>query len=132
MARYTSRGRKLKIGMKPSQTKEIEGRVVFTPGHKIRFEDGWYETEDKNEINFLDNDPGCIRMQKKGVFAKVDEKAIEEAVKKTETTEERRKRLEAELQEIEAHEKAKLKDTVKTVEKGKTTKGKKKADKPQF
>lgn len=55
-ARYISRFLALRIVMKPSYTKEVDGRVVTVPGKDIRFIDGAFETEDEDVINFLESD----------------------------------------------------------------------------
>jgi len=57
-ARYISRFLALRIVMKPSYTKEVDGRVVTVPGKDIRFIDGAFETEDKDVINFLESEQG--------------------------------------------------------------------------
>ena len=132
MPRYRSKAKELKINMKSSYVKEVEGRRVVVPGHKIVFHNNFYETEDPKEIEFLDKDPGCVRMQGRGVFIKINEDAVEEAIEKTETTEERRERLERELKELKKKEKEDLKKTVKPKEKGTRKKVGKKNEKPKF
>jgi hypothetical protein len=57
MAKYISRRRELRIVLKPSYNKEVDGRVVTTPGLSARFSDGVYETEDQEIIAALEAHP---------------------------------------------------------------------------
>lgn len=56
VARYISRFLALRIVVKPTFTKEVEGRIVTVPGKAIRFEQGVFETSDKELIDFLESD----------------------------------------------------------------------------
>jgi hypothetical protein len=130
--RYISKYRELRIPIKKTYTKEVDGQVVVVQGESVRFENNLFETDDKNIIDFLDNDKGCRDMIANGIFIKADSKAIKTAqeVIQPETLEEREVRLEKELKELR---KSKAKATVKDTEKGKSNKKvAKKDDKPRF
>lgn len=55
-ARYISRFLALRIVVKPAYTKEVDGRIVTVPGKDIRFDQGVFETEDQELIDFLEAD----------------------------------------------------------------------------
>lgn len=55
-ARYISRFLALRIVVKPTFTKEVDGRIVTVPGKDVRFVDGMFETEDQELIDFLEAD----------------------------------------------------------------------------
>lgn len=55
-ARYISRFLALRIVVKPAYTKEVDGRIVTVPGKDIRFNEGVFETEDQELIDFLEAD----------------------------------------------------------------------------
>ena len=57
MAKYISRRRELRIVLKPSYNKELDGRVVTIQGTSVRFSDGIYETEDQEIIEALEKHP---------------------------------------------------------------------------
>ncbi len=84
--KYISKYLNLRLIDKSSYSKEIEGRIVVVPGKSIQFAEGVYETEDPNEIKFLDNHPNCGN-----VFIKVKaadlQKARKEQFKDLETKE---------------------------------------------
>lgn len=121
MPRYRSKARKLKIVMKRSYRKEVEGETIFVPGHRIEFDNNVYETDDKEEIKFLDED--CKNMRNRGVFIKVEDETLEQA----KTKEEKKK------EEEEAKKKAEVKKKKPTTkEKGAKTKVDVEKDKPEF
>lgn len=102
MAKYISKYLQLKLINRATYTKEVEGRKEVVPGKSIQFVDGIYETEDKDEIAFLDNHPNCG-----SVFVRIDKKEIEEAKKKlTQTLEERQAEEARAKAEVELKEKA--------------------------
>lgn len=123
MAKYISKYLSLKLVNRASYTKEVEGRVVVVPGKSIQFENGVYETTDKDEIKFLENHPNYG-----SVFVKVEEKDIEKARKKMTQTLEERKEEEAKAKAEKEVKKKALKKEAKTP-KGKKSK---KAEKPKF
>jgi hypothetical protein len=51
---YISRYLELRLVVKASYKKELEGQIVVTPGRSIQFHDGVYETDDQDEIKFLE------------------------------------------------------------------------------
>lgn len=55
-ARYISRFLALRIVVKSTYTKEVDGRIVTVPGKDIRFVEGVFETEDQELIDFLEAD----------------------------------------------------------------------------
>lgn len=55
-ARYISRFLALRIVVKPTFTKEVDGRIVTVPGKDVRFVEGVFETEDQEIIDFLEAD----------------------------------------------------------------------------
>lgn len=55
-ARYISRFAALRIVVKPTYSKEMDGRIVTVQGKDIRFVDGVFETEDQELIDFLEAD----------------------------------------------------------------------------
>ena len=112
MALYRSNTKNLKIIMTPSYLKEVRGRTIVEKGKKVEFQDGLFETEDEDIIDFLENDPGCKKMKKRGVFVKIDKGAVQEATKE-ETLEEREARLRKEMEELK---KQKAKQEVKEEE----------------
>ena len=80
MARYRSKYKSLKIPMKRTYTKEIEGNVVVVQGTKLEFHDSILDTKNKEIIKFLDTDPNCVQMQESGVIVKIDQKIIDAAI----------------------------------------------------
>jgi len=118
MAKYIAKYRELRIPFHKSYTKEIDGQTIYVSGQSVRFvpnlygHGGIFETDDKDIINFLDTDKVCQEMIGRGVFAKMDEKAIESATEKKTIK--------------------KKKPTVKAKEKGKTKKTTITKEKPQF
>jgi len=93
------------------------------PGKSIQFTDGVYETEDKDEIAFLDNHPNCG-----SVFVKVTTKEIEDAKKGLRQSLEERQAEEAKAKaERELKEKS-LEEGAEMPEK----KGRLKLRKPEF
>ena len=50
--KYISKYLELKIVQKPTYSKEIDGRIVVTPGESIQFHDGMFETENPEDIKF--------------------------------------------------------------------------------
>jgi len=131
MARYRSKYGELKIPIKRAYTKEVDGQVVVVGGEKVEFHDYIFQTEDPKIIKFLDEDTVCSEMQKNGVFLKVDQEALDTAVGKQETLEEKEARLAKELAEIKKKKKA---PTAREKGKKKTTKAKSrsKKEKPAF
>jgi len=130
-AKYISKYRSLKLVVKPSYTKEVEGRIVVVPGKSIRFVQGVYETDDPDEIKFLDNHPNLGT-----IFIKVTEKdlqkdlqkAIEKQFKDLETKE---AELKAKEEELVKKEKA-LEEGSSIPKKAKTGRKKLKKEKPAF
>ena len=55
-ARYISKYLALRIVVRPTFTKEVDGRIVTVPGKDIRFVDGAFETSDEELITFLEAD----------------------------------------------------------------------------
>lgn len=124
MAKYISQYTSLRLVNRASYTKEVEGRVIVVPGTSIQFTDGAYETEDKDEIVFLENHPNFG-----SVFVRVDTKEIDEAKKKlTQTLEER----EAEEAKAEAELEMKAKALEEGAEAPKKRGRKSKKEKPKF
>ena len=95
MARYRAKYRELKVPMESSYKKEVNGQIITVQGQTIAFHNFIYETEDEKEEKFLDEHP----MNGK-TFVKIDEKAL-----KGETEEEKKARLQKELEELEKEEK---------------------------
>lgn len=122
MAKYISKYLQLRIVRKPSYTKEVEGRLVVVPGKSIQFVDGVYETEDEEEIKFLENYPNFG-----STFVRVDTKDLEKAKKKLAQTLEER-----EAEKARAKEEKEKKE--KSLEEGAEIKKKKgeKEEKPEF
>jgi len=54
-ATYISRYRELRIVVKPSYNKEVDGRVVTVNGTDVRFEAGQYTTTDPEIISYLES-----------------------------------------------------------------------------
>jgi len=129
---YISKYLNLKLVNKASYSKEVDGRVVVVSGSSIQFENGVYETDDKNEIAFLDNHPNCGN-----VFIKVEKNAAKEKAKMLETLEEREAKVKAKEEAI-AKKEMKLKgqgkeEGAKASTKGiRGTKSTKETKKPKF
>jgi len=124
MAKYISKYLSLRLINKATYTKEVEGRIVVVPGSSIRFDNGVYETTDKDEIAFLENHPNFG-----SVFVRVDTKEIEEAKKKLGETLEEREAAEATAKaEKELKEKALEEGAEVPKKRGRS----KKAEKPKF
>jgi len=124
MAKFISKYLSLKLVNRATYTKEVEGRIVVVPGSSIRFDNGVYETKDKDEIAFLENHPNFG-----SVFVRVDTKEIEEAKKKLGETLEEREGAEAKTkEEKELKEKALEEGAEVPKKKGRP----KKAEKPKF
>lgn len=51
---FISNYKELRLIVKPSYCKEVEGRIVTYQGKSIQFHDGIFETEDQDEIKFLE------------------------------------------------------------------------------
>ena len=54
---FLSRYRGLKIVRTPIRTREIEGQIISSEGHSIRFVDGLYETDDADVIAYIEARP---------------------------------------------------------------------------
>ena len=123
---YISKYLKLRLVMKPSYTKDVDGRVVVTQGTSIQFNDGAYTTTDKKEIEFLENHKNFG-----SVFVEVDKKDIEKAkdarFKDLETKE---AELKAKEEELSRKEKALREGS--SVPKSKAQTAKNKNEKPAF
>ena len=87
---YISKYHNLKLVNKASYSKEVGGKVIVMQGSAIQFENGVYETDDKDEIAFLDNHPNCGN-----VFIKVEKNVAKERAEMLETLEEREAKLKA-------------------------------------
>ena len=93
--KYISKYLELKIVQKPTYSKEIDGRIVVTPGKSIQFHDGMFETENPEDIKFLDNHPNFGN-----VFIKVEGVDLIKAKKEfTETLEEKNAEKETKKEE---------------------------------
>lgn len=57
VARYISRRTELRINLKSSYYKEVEGRTTMVPGISVRFKEGVYETKDPEIISMLESHP---------------------------------------------------------------------------
>ena len=57
VARYISRRTELRINLKSSYYKEVEGRTAMVPGISVRFKEGVYETRDPEIISMLESHP---------------------------------------------------------------------------
>lgn len=75
-AKYISRYLSLRIVVKPTFTKEVDGRIVTVSGKDIRFEEGVFETSDQELIDFLESDKKSFG----NVYIRVDEN-VEDIVK---------------------------------------------------
>lgn len=51
---YISRYLELRLVKKSAYKKEVEGQIVVIPGTAIQFHDGVYETDDPDEIRFME------------------------------------------------------------------------------
>jgi hypothetical protein len=124
--KYISKYLNLKLVDKASYTKEVDGRVVVVPGKSIQFNQGVYETEDPDEIKFLESHANFG-----SVFIEVKEDDLQKARK------EQFKDLETKEAELKAKEEE-LKKKEKALEEGESVpkrKGKsktKKKEKPAF
>ena len=74
--RYVARYRSLRLVMKPSYSKEVDGRSIPVSGTAIQFEDNQYSTSDPAEIEFLDSRPEL----KTGLIVRVEGIADSSAV----------------------------------------------------
>lgn len=126
-AKYVSKYLNLKLIRKPAYTKEIEGRVVTTPGESIQFDQGAYETEDADEIKFLEGHDNFGK-----IFIKVDEEDLKKARgEKFKDLETKEAELKAKEEELAKKEKA-LEEGASVPKKG-GKKGKSaKKEKPAF
>lgn len=124
--KYISKYLSLKLVDKASYTKEVGGRIVVVPGKSIRFTDGVYETEDPDEIKFLESHPNFGT-----VFIKVEDKdlqkAREEKFKDLETRE-----AELKVKEEELAKKEKALEEGSSVPKRKSKSRISKKEKPAF
>lgn len=125
-AKYISKYLSLKLVDKASYTKEVGGKIVVVPGKSIRFTEGVYETEDPDEIKFLENHSNFGT-----VFIKVEDKdlqkAREEQFKDLETRE-----AELKAKEKELAKKEKALEEGSSIPKGKGKGKKSKKEKPAF
>lgn len=80
--KYISKYHNLKLVNKASYSKEVGGKVIVMQGSAIQFENGVYETDDKDEIAFLDNHPNCGN-----VFINVEKNVAKDRAKMLETLE---------------------------------------------
>lgn len=123
---YISKYLSLRLVIKSSYGKEVDGRVVVLQGTSIQFVNGVYTTEDDKEIEFLDNHKNFG-----SVFVKVDKgdinKAKEDKFKDLETKE---AELKSKEEELEMKEKA-LQEG-ESMPKSKAQIAKKKNEKPAF
>ena len=99
--KYISKFLELRIVVKPAYSKEIDGRVVVTQGKSIQFHDGVYNTEDSEEITFLDNNKNLGN-----VFIKVEGDIKKAKEKLSETLEERNDKITAKKKKKIKKEKA--------------------------
>jgi len=117
-ATYISRYRALRIVVKPSYNKEVDGRVVTVNGTSVQFEAGEYRTTDPEIISFLES-----QKMFGDVYIRVPDNVKDIAGEKTEwlkTLEEREKELndrEAAL----AKKEAKINGNEEGAKKGPTT-----------
>lgn len=56
-AKFLSKYLALKIVVRPTRSKEMDGQIISVDGESIRFVDGVYETSDPKEIEFLEARP---------------------------------------------------------------------------
>lgn len=125
-ARYISKGLNFKIVRKSAYTKEVDGKVVVVSGNSIQFKQGLYETDDPEEIKFLDNHGDCG-----GYFIKVKTKDLANArSEKFKSLEEKEKELKAKEEELDKKEKS-LAEEESSSKKGEKSK-KSKKEKPAF
>ena len=128
MAKFISKYLQLKLINKASYSKEVEGRVVVVPGKSVQFNNGVYETTDKDEISFLKNHPNFGN-----IFIEVKEKDVEKAQKNFNKTLEDKETEKANAKAKKETEKKALKEGEEAED---TTKGKgqkaKKDEKPKF
>lgn len=110
---YISRYLQLRLVRKGAYKKEVEGQIMVMPGKSIQFRDGVFETEDAEEIQFLDNHKNCgnifIRIEKGDAKRRREDK-----YKDLETREREMKNKIARLQE----ENKRLKDENEEIAKG--------------
>lgn len=100
MSKYISRRRELRIILKPSYSKEVDGKVVTTPGISARFSDGIFETQDEEIIALLEAHPN-FGGGTNGEFIKVPENVADLAKER----DEKFKDLETREAELKAREK---------------------------
>lgn len=101
VARYISQFTELKLVIKPSYTKEVEGRIVVVKGRAIQFHDGVYQTSDPEEIEFLENHPNFGNVFYRIKPEEDAQKAREERFKDLEAREKALAEKERELRERE-------------------------------
>lgn len=107
--RYFSRIASLRIVMTPAYTKEVGGRVVTYPGRTLQFTNNYFETDEKEVIDYLaDNDMNDRIYWKLAIDENLD--SVRKA--KMEDLEAREARLKAKEDEIKERE-ARLNQGVK-------------------
>lgn len=57
MPKYTSRCPNQVLCMKPARNSIVDGIIVPVPGEHVRFENGEFETTDKDKIAFIERHP---------------------------------------------------------------------------
>jgi hypothetical protein len=62
MAKFITRLKNYRLVIEPAAREVVNGRPVIHYGKSIRFEDGYYETKDKSEIEFLKNHSDLNRL----------------------------------------------------------------------
>ena len=124
MSKYISRRRELKIILKPSYNKEVEGKVVTTPGLSVRFADGVYETTDEDIIKALEAHPN-FGEGPNGEFIKVPDNVgdlVGERAERFKDLETREKEL-AERERILAEKEGKIQGNEEGAKTGKPEEG---------
>ncbi len=134
-AQYISKYLALKLIDKASYSKEVDGKVVVVPGKSIQFNEGTYETDDPNEIKFLDSHPNCgtvfIRVQEVRNLKKAREDQFQDLETREVKLKAKEERLKAKEERLARKEKALKKKESSAAKKGNKEKTSQK-EKPAF
>jgi hypothetical protein len=98
---YISRYLELKLVMAPSYLKEVGGKVLIIRGKYIQFHEGAYRSNDKEEIEYLDNHPNFGN-----VFRKVEKSDLKGGKSVDQIYQDKFKTLEEKEKDLAAREKA--------------------------
>ena len=97
--KYISKYEKLRLISKHSFKREVNGEVLIEPSKFIQFVDGVYDTDDKDEIKFLEGHANFGN-----AFIKADKNALKERAEMKKSLDDREKELDEREKDVKKKE----------------------------